>query len=99
MGGIKTMLWSVRECPEPFVTFKEPSEQTGSAGDAVPTGVRKLRINQSDLDKYGYTDRFPQCEHARKHGKILLIGNHSDACRARITNCIRDTEAGRRRLE
>ena len=64
----------------------------------MATGARKLRINQSDLDNYGYIDRCPQCEHAKKHGKIRPDGNHSDACRARITECLRDTEAGRRRL-
>ena len=64
----------------------------------MPTGARKLRINQSDLDTYGYTDRCPQCEHAKKHGKVRPGGYHSDACRMRIIDCIRDTEDGSRRL-
>ena len=57
-----------------------------------------MRINQSDLDNYGYIDRCPQCEHAKKYGKIRPGGNHSDPCSARIMECIRDTEAGRKRL-
>ena len=81
------------------MTFKEPAEIAGPAGDAIPSGARKLRINQSDLDNYGYTDRCPQCEHAKKYSKIRQGGNHSNACRAWITECIRDTEAGRRRLK
>ena len=97
LASIKTTPWSVRERPETSVTFKEPAEAAGPAGDSTPAGARKLRINQSDLDNYGYTDRCPQCEHANKYGKIRAGGNHSDACRARITECLRDTVAGRRR--
>ena len=98
LAGIKTTPWSVRERPEPSVTFKEPAEAVGPAGDSTPAVACKLCIDQSDLDSYGYTGRCPQCEHARKHGKIRPGGNHSDACRTRITECLRDTEAGRRRL-
>ena len=98
LAGIKTTPWSVRERPEPSVTFKEPAEAIGPAGDSVPAGARKLRINQSDLDNYGYTDRCPQCEHAKKYSNVRPGGNHSEACRARITECLRDIEAGRRRL-
>ena len=76
------------------MTFKEPAEQIGLAGDAVPTGARKLLVNHSDLDKYGYTNRCPQYEHVKKHGKIRVGGNHSDACRARITECIREHRGG-----
>ena len=97
-AGIKTTPLSVRERPEPYVTFKEPAEAAGSAGYSIPAGARKLRIDQSDLDNYGYTDKYPQCEHAKKYGESRSGGNHSDACRARITECLRDTEACRRRL-
>ena len=81
LASIKTTPWFFRELPEPSVTFMEPEEQTGPAGDAVPAGARKMRINQSDLDNSGYTDRCPQCEHAKKHCKIRPGGNHSDSPR------------------
>ena len=55
------------------MTFREPAEVAEPTGDVVPTGARKLRINQSDLDTYGYTGRCPQCEHAKKHGKSAQV--------------------------
>ena len=67
LAGINTTPWSVRERPELSVTFKEPAEAAGPTGDSVPVGARKLRINQWDLHNYGYTDRCPQCEHAKKY--------------------------------
>ena len=66
LAGIKTTPWSVRERPEPSVTFKEPTEAVGTAGDSTPAGARRLCINQSDLGNYGYTDRCRQCEHVKK---------------------------------
>ena len=98
LAGIKTSPWSIRKRPEPSVTFKEPAETAWPAGNAIPTGAGKMRIDQMDLDNYGYTDRCPQCEHARKHCKIRPGGSRSEACRSRITDCICDADAGCRPL-
>ena len=45
LAGIKTTPWSVRERPKPSVTFKEPAEAAGPAGDSIAAGAHKLRIN------------------------------------------------------
>ena len=56
-------------------------------------------INQSDFDAHGYTGNCPQCDYIQRYGKARPGGKHSAECRARITEAIRATEAGRERVE
>ena len=79
--------------------FSEPAIEQGPTADAArPAAIRRLRINQSDLDAHGYEPDCPQCVYIQKYGKSKPGGQHSDRCRKRLQEAMQQTEAGRARL-
>ena len=60
---------------------------------------KRLYVKQADLDAFGYTPDCVRCKHAMKYGPGRINMPHSDQCRVRITEALRGTDAGRRRLE
>ena len=82
------------------VRFADPPTATGPTTDVVKTsGLRKLRINQSDLDEFGYYATCPQCTHVQRHGKPRAGATHTAECRNRIIEALKLTDSGRARLE
>ncbi len=97
----------VRETPgalkaraeRPRVRFEQPASEQGPTAEGVrPAQIRRLRINKTDLDQYGYDDACAQCKNIMRYGKAKPGGVHSDHCRAKIIEAMRQTEAGRARL-
>jgi len=74
------------------------TEQGPTADDAQPAAIRRLRINKTDLDAYGYEDSCAQCRHILKYGKARHGGVHSGFCRTRLVEAMQQTDAGRARL-
>ena len=86
--------------PRPRVRFENAALGQGeTAVEAPPNPGRQLRISKSDLEKHGYDDECPQCQHFRKFGKGKAGREHTKHCRARLMKAIEGTEEGRRRLE
>ena len=99
LSDVAATPWSLRDRPDPRVSFHDPAEiATPNDGTAAPAGARRLRINRSDLTAHGYTDGCPQCDHTMRFGKPRPGTQHSERCRARILEAIRDTERGFERL-
>ena len=74
-------------------------DKAPTAENECITSIRRLRINQSDLDKHGYHQDCPQCKHIRRHGKARAGITHSDACRKQMIEALSQTEEGRARLQ
>ena len=79
--------------------FHEPAPAQGETTETAPPPIpKRFRINQSDLDKHGYTEGCPQCGHITRYGKARQGGTHSNVCRERILKAIDESEAGKTRL-
>ena len=89
----------VRAEPERVRFNAGAPEGADTAAEAAPAAPRALRINKSDLEEHGYDQECPQCRHVVKYGKPRPGGQHSKKCRARIVESMRQTEAGRTRLQ
>ena len=82
------------------VRFNDPAAPAGATTDSIKTaGMLKLRINQSDLDEYGYYAACPQCTHVQRHGRPRAGATHTEECRQRIIEHLKLSEVGRARLE
>ena len=100
MAQLRATPWSVREKPVTRSRFAEPVAASGETTEtAAPALPRRLRINQSDLERHEYTDGCPQCIHIQKYGKARAGGQHSNRCRERLEKAIGDSEAGKARME
>ena len=79
LSDVAATPWSMRDRPDPSVSFHDPAEIiTPNADTAVPAGARRLRINKLDLTAHGYTDGCPQCDHTIRFGKPRPGTQHSD---------------------
>ena len=100
VAAIAVTPWSERVRVPAEVRLQAPREQSADDQDvAAPAQVRALRINQSDLDKFGYTGNCPQCDYIIRYGRARPGGKHSAQCRARIIDAIRGSDAGRERVD
>ena len=101
LSGIKATPWSLYERPEPEVRFREPTDQT--TGDEPRTAslpsLRAMRINKKDLDKYGYTVECRQCRHIEEYGVIKQGTTHSDGCRLRLVDAMKQDPVDCQRVE
>ena len=59
--------------------------------------ARRRGITQTELEKYGFTEGCPGCI-AKQRGEVAKKG-HSEACRKRIENLMRQDEGDRKRLK
>ena len=83
----------------PRVRFADAEEVGGQDADpGRPSALRRLRINKSDLETYGYDAECPQCIHIGRYGQARAGGAHSQRCRTRLIEAMGQTEAGRARL-
>ncbi len=83
----------------PRVHFEQPAQEQGPTTEGVrPAQVRRLRINKTDLDKYGYEESCAQCRYIIRYGKARPGASHSDRCRAKIVEAMSRTDVGRARL-
>ena len=91
--------WSTRSQADATATFPDvPSEET-PATRGVEAMPRQFRINNPDLEKYGFTDGCPQCEHIARYKKGKKGTTHTQICRTRILDAMMGTPEGRVRLE
>ena len=82
------------------VRFADQATATGPTTESVKTSaLRKLRINQSDLDEFGYYASCPQCTYVQRHGRPRAGTTHTAECRNRIIEALKLTDSGRARLE
>ena len=80
--------------------FDGPSEDRGPTAESTrPAPVRRMRINKSDLVRYGFHRDCPQCEHIQKYGHAQPGRPHTDACRKQLEEAMAETEDGRERLK
>ncbi|CAE7251708.1 unnamed protein product [Symbiodinium sp. CCMP2592] len=59
---------------------------------------RRTYIRQSDLDKFGYTAGCEACS-AIREGRRRTGINHTEHCRSRIMEALKESESGKARLE
>ncbi len=82
------------------VRFGDAATEVKPTADALKqAAIRRLRINQSDLAKYGYDTDCPQCKYIQRYGKARPGGGHSERCRSRIVEALSQHEEGRARLQ
>ena len=82
------------------VRFDECHTAGGPTTDTVKaSSIRKLRINQSDLDEHGYYVMCAQCTHIQRHGRPRAGTTHSAECRDRTIEAMKLTKEGRARHE
>ncbi len=92
--------WSLYERPAPEARFNDPAlARDEPVPVAAPPAVRRMRINKSDLETYGYTAGCPQCRHAQAYGTARPGGSHTAVCRNRLFEAMKATEVGRQRIE
>ena len=84
--------------PQPEVAFQEPRAAEAPAVPPAPV-PRRFRITQDDLLAHGYTEGCPRCRDLQQHGKAPPGLAHNEACRTRIESALRETPAGKARLE
>ncbi len=88
--------WSLHERPAAEARFSEPATARDEAVPvAPPPAIRRMRINRSDLEAYGYTVGCPQCQHTQAYGASKPGGNHTAACRGRLLEAMKAGEVGR----
>ena len=81
------------------VRFSDPAAEAGPTTDKVKAaGLRKLRVNQIDLDEFGYYATCPQCTHVQRHGRPRAGATHTNECRQRIIEHLKMIDTGRARL-
>ena len=98
--GIKGTPWNLHATDDlPTVVFAEDTARTEAAPLPIPkmdTPVpRRMQINRKDLDEYGYTDGCAGCQATRAGLPRRL---HSEACRNRLMEALRETPEGQRRI-
>ena len=88
--------------PEPLAVRAEVSEglpppaRELARPEVAP--FRRVYIRQSDLETHGYTAGCEACA-AIREGRSRAGINHSEHCRQRVTEALRETTSGRARLE
>ena len=104
---LKGVPWSVSGADGmPEVAFREPDPESAHAPLPVPRPEmpvpRRMMIRRSDLDEYGFTVGCPGCDAqlaSRRSGDRLATRAHTEECRARLLEAIRQTPEGRRRID
>ena len=68
-------------------THPDPNVDTGAAARQV----RRLRIMDTDVKKYGYTDSCPRCEYLKQNKLLLARGTrHNEECREHFYEAMRE---------
>ena len=99
IAGVTQRPHQLHENSEPQVVFREPADaQAETAAEAPLQIARRLYIKKSDVEMFGYTQGCPKCNHDLQYGFGRTTKGHSNACRARITAKLMETEAGRARI-
>ena len=100
LADVRKMPNDSRDLPDaPRKAFDGPAATHGPTAETTrPPALRRMRINNSDLVKYGFHKDCSQCEHIQKYGNALPGRTHSDACRRQFEEAMRATEEGRERL-
>ena len=79
--------------------FRRPADKSLQQGEEKNPQHRRLYVRQKDIDAFGFSDRCPRCEHEMRYGKGRSAAAHSESCCQRITEMLKTTPEGRRRLE
>ena len=57
-----------------------------------------MRVNEADLDKYGYTAECPQCRHVELYGKSKPGTPHTETCGRRVIDAMSHEDVGKQRI-
>ena len=82
---------------EPEVVFKEKAEVEQQQFGEKTQLARQVYLRPADFDAHGFTRGCPRCDHYRR-SNVWGTRPHSSACRARITEELSKTVAGRIRI-
>ena len=102
----KSLPWSLK--PEGPTSIPAPADIAPELPDAVVQGPvrpapkeeagRRMYLRKADFDQFGFTAGCSACD-ALREGRSRAGILHSDHCRDRITSRLKDTPAGKDRLE
>ena len=102
----KSLPWSLK--PEGPTSIPAPADIAPELPDAVVQGPvrpapkeeagRRMYLRKTDFDQFGFTAGCSACDELRE-GRSRAGILHSDHCRDRITSRLKDTPAGKDRLE
>ena len=81
--------WSVHETSETEVIHHK--SQTEAPTVDTPAQVRRIYIEQADLEQFSDTKGCKRCQHILVNGPNKGTMPHTDACRARITAALEQT--------
>ena len=70
----------------------------GQLTEGATRKAPRLLLKQQDFVDFGYTDACGRCRHSLRYGYGKTKMPHSEACRARIENELKETIDGRRRI-
>ena len=95
LNQVSSTPWAIREIPEQKVKFAEGVQEDPKPREAYPM-PRRFRINLQDLRNFGFTVGCPSCQYNEAHGRTKRGLDHTEACRRRIVEALKETEQGKR---
>ena len=91
--------WSTRDKSDMAVSSRDSPTEEERRPKRIEEVPKAFRIKYGDLEKHGFTEGCPQCDHNAVHRKSKAGLSHNQACRKRILEALMDTPEGRARLE
>ena len=100
LQGITVVPWSTRtqERARAVPLGDDVEKDKPETSEEIPL-PRRLKITMQVLERYGTTDDCPQCRHVRDFRETKPGIAHTERCRERIVEAMRQDDAGRQRLE
>ena len=90
--------WSSKDNREARIELGQLRQALRDQEVEEPEALRRMRINPSDIERYGMTPGCRQCDHVRRTGQTRPGITHSDECRARMLSEIAKSDEGRSRI-
>ena len=95
--------WDVRprarNSPKPALGDDEPRQPILEHAMAPPEGPRRLYVLKNDVEHFGPSPGCPGCDSVIATGSVQPGAGHTQACRERFIELLKQDEAGQRRLE
>ena len=99
LAGIKSTPQNQFTAPDAEARFPSAPDVLRQESSQAPSmKVRRLKITDGILRKYGYTHGCTQCEHITRHGGARPGLQHDDKCRQRIMDDMAKDPWGQQRL-
>ena len=101
--ALKTVVstpWNLREVKgaQPAEVGPRVEPHAAPAPDEPPR-PRRLKLTKQILEKYGYTENCEQCIHTRAFGETKGGVPHTEACRQRINEAMKESLEGQAKLK